>query len=300
MKKGLFYILLTAVVFTTLEPVSKLIASQINPFTITFIRFFIGGAMLLPFSMAKIKRNNIKLDKKDYLHMTLLGVLCICISMALLQYAVLKADSPALIAIIFSSNSVFTILFSAVILKDRITLTKSFAIILCIAGVLICTDFSSQSNIYSVVLAVLSALTFSLYTVLSKKFMKKVSGIIQTGYSFFIGSVILLIFLLIMRIEVISSVSIHNVTHLLYLGIFVTGIGYWSYFRAMEKTSAMAASLVFFIKPILTPFAAFFINDIVPSGRVFIALVLVLSGSYLATINKEKLIEKNNTEGVRL
>ena len=288
MRKGLFYILLTAIMFATLEPVSKLIAHITNPFAITFIRFFIGGVVLLPFSYAKVKKSAIVLDKKDYLTITLLGILCICISMTLLQYAVLKADSPALIAIIFSSNSVFTMLFSAIILKDRINLTKTIAIFLCVAGVLICTDFSSKNNLLSVILAALSALTFSLYTVLSKKFMKKLSGIIQTGYSFFIGSIVLLVFLLIMRIEVISSIGSSNIGNLLYLGIGVTGIGYWAYFKAMEKTSAMAASLVFFIKPILTPFVAFFVNGIVPNGKVFVALALVVSGSYLATKNKEE------------
>ena len=251
MRKGLFYILLTAIMFATLEPVSKLIAHITNPFAITFIRFLLR-AVLLPFLMQS-QKSAIVLDKKDYLTITLLGILCICISMTLLQYAVLKADSPALIAIIFSSNSVFTMLFSAIILKDRINLTKTIAIFLCVAGVLICTDFSSKNNLLSVILAALSALTFSLYTVLSKKFMKKLSGIIQTGYSFFIGSIVLLVFLLIMRIEVISSIGSSNIGNLLYLGIGVTGIGYWAYFKAMEKTSAMAASLVFFIKPILTP-----------------------------------------------
>jgi len=203
--------------------------------------------------------------------------------MVLLQFAVLKADSPALIAIIFSSNSVFTILLSAVILKDKLTAVKGVAIGLCIAGVLVCTDFSSGSNIFSVVLAVLSSITFSLYTVLSKKFMTKVSGIIQTGFSFFIGSVILLAALLVTGIDFIGGVNSENIMHLVYLGVAVTGIGYWSYFKAMEKTSAMAASLVFFIKPIMTPFAAFFINGITPQGKVFVALVLVLAGSSLAT-----------------
>jgi len=283
MIKGLLYILLTATVFTTLEPVSKLIATQINPFAITFIRFFIGGAMLLPFSILQIRKKNIHLDKKDFLSISLLGVLCICVSMVLLQFAVLKADSPALIAIIFSSNSVFTILLSAVILKDKLTAVKGVAIGLCIAGVLVCTDFSSGSNIFSVVLAVLSSITFSLYTVLSKKFMTKVSGIIQTGFSFFIGSVILLAGLLVTGIDFIGGVNSENIMHLVYLGVAVTGIGYWSYFKAMEKTSAMAASLVFFIKPIMTPFAAFFINGITPQGKVFVALVLVLAGSSLAT-----------------
>lgn len=285
MKKGLIYILVTAVVFTTLEPVSKLISTQINPIAITFLRFFIGGSILLPFSFMAIKKRGLVLDKYDYFKMSALGILCICISMVLLQYAVLKADSPALIAIIFSSNSVFTILFAGVILKDKITVRKFLAVGLCLAGVLICADLKSSTNMLSVVLVVASSLTFSLYTVLSKKFAQKVNGIVQTGISFFAGSLVLLVVLLVTRVEVISPLDGGNILHILYLGIMVTGLGYWSYFKAMEKASAVAASVVFFIKPILTPFAAFFINGIMPQGKVFIALVLVLVGSYLATIN---------------
>ena len=283
MKKGLVYILLTALIFTTLEPVSKLIAAQVDPFAITFLRFFVGGLILLPFSFMAIKKKNIRMNAKDIGILSALGVLCICISMPLLQYAVRQAESPALIAIVFSANSVFTILLSTVFLKEKITLMKIFAILLCFAGVLICTDFSSGNHLSSILLALAAALTFSLYTVLSKKFMTKITGIIQTGFSFLIGSAVLLVGLLFMNIPILASVNGDTIFHLLYLGIVVTGIGYWSYFRAMDKASAMAASLVFFIKPILTPFATFFFNDIRPDIKVFAALILVLAGSYLAT-----------------
>jgi drug/metabolite transporter (DMT)-like permease len=286
MKKGLLYILLTAIIFTTFEPVSKLISSQINPVSMTFVRFLIGGLILLPFGIAKIRKNNIVLNKTDYITMILLGTLNICVSMVLLQYAVLKADSPALIAIIFSSNSVFTILFAALILKDKITPLKLCAILLCVTGVLIGAGLKSGTNLLSVGLAVLSALSFSLYTVLSKKLMTKVTGIIQTGFSFISGSLILLVGLLFTKTPIVSSINQENILQLLYLGFIVTGTGYWFYFRAMEKSSAMAASLVFFIKPILTPFAAFFINGIVPDIKVFIALILVIAGSYLAVAKK--------------
>ncbi len=284
MKQELIYILATAILFTTLEPVSKLIANEINPISITFIRFFLGALILLPFSIMKVKTDKIKLNKKDYTLMILLGILCICISMVLLQYAVLKADSPALIAIIFSSNSVFTILFAAFILKDRLTSVKLIAVALCIIGVLVCADFKTGTNLLSIVLAVLASLTFSLYTVLSKKLMTKLSGIIQTGFSFFFGSIVLLIVLLIMKFDIIGNITQNNIWHLVYLGFIVTGLGYWSYFTAMHKSSAIAASVVFFIKPILTPFAAFFINGIVPDTKIFVALILVLIGSYLATL----------------
>jgi len=288
LKKSIFYILLTSIVFTTLEPVSKLIANEVNPLAMTFLRFFLGGLLLMPFAVAKIKKEKIQLDRKDYISMTLLGILCICISMVLLQYAVLRADSPALIAIIFSSNSVFTILFAAMILKEKITPMKFVAVLFCIIGVLICADFKSGTNLISVVLAVFSALIFSLYTVLSKKLMIKVSGIIQTSFSFFLGSLVLLAVLLFTGAEVISCVNKGNIFHLIYLGLIVTGVGYWSYFTAMDKSSALAASMVFFIKPILTPFATFFINGITPNMKVFIALVLVLVGSYLSTASTRK------------
>lgn len=283
---GIVCIIITTLTFTTLEPVSKLIASEISPFAITFIRFFIGGLTLLPFSLKQLKKKRLTLTGQDYTFMGLLGALCICISMPLLQYAVKIADSPALIAIIFSANSVFTILFAALILKDKITPKRLLAVALCVAGVLISVDFSSGTNLMSVLLAVISALIFSLYTVLSKKHMSKLTGIIQTGFSFTIGSVLLLLFLLITGTKVFSGISSSNIHNLLYLGIVVTGVGYWAYFYGMELSGTIAASLVFFIKPILTPFATFFINGIAPDGKVFAALVLVLLGSFLASVKK--------------
>lgn len=287
MKKGIVYIIIATLAFTTLEPVSKLIAGEINPYSITFIRFFIGGLMLLPISVKELKKRNISLNMRDWATIVLLGVLCICGSMILLQYAVSIAQSPAVIAIIFSANSVFTILLAALVLKDKITLPKIIAVILCAAGVLVCADLKAGTNVLSIVLAVLAAFTFSLYSVLSKKLMGKINGAIQTGFSFFAGSIVLLIALLVTKTEIIGSVNLTNLPHLAYLGIVVTGVGYWAYFKALEK-GAIGASLVFFIKPVLTPFATFFINDIVPGVNVFIALVLVLCGSYIAVLRKGK------------
>lgn len=294
MKNSFVYILLTAILFTTLEPVSKLIAADVSPLSMTFVRFFIGSVILLPFAVRSLRKNNLKLGKKDYVTLALLGILCICVSMLLLQVAVLKADSPALIAIIFSSSSVFTILFASLLLKEKMTVKKLLAIVLCIAGVLSCTDFSSGTNGASVVYAVLAAVTFSLYTVLSKKYSAKISGIIQTGFSFFFGSIALLIILLISGENVLSAFdSAKSLSIMLYLGIAVTGVGYWSFFRAMEKASASAASTVFFIKPILTPFAAFFINGIAPAPKVFAALILVVAGSVLASLPEKPSLKQD-------
>ena len=284
----LIYVIITAIVFTTLEPVSKLIANEVNPFGITFWRCMIGALILMPFAFAKVKKQNIKIDRKDIGMSCLLGSLLICVSLVVLQFGVKIADSPSFIAIVFSSNSVLTILFAMLLLKEKMTRRKLIAVILCAAGVLVCADFSSGSNLLSIACAIIAALSLSLYTVLSKKYMKKYGGVIHTALSFFFGSVILLIGLLFAGVDVIPSLNVSNVSLLLYLGIIVTGVGYWGYNMAIEKGGAMMASLAFFIKPILTPFATFLINDIVPGVKVFVALALIVCGSYFATYKKDK------------
>lgn len=285
--KGLLFALLTAVIFTTLEPVSKLIANEVNPYAITLWRFLIGSALLLPFAIRKIVKEKIQIGLKDLGILAMLGTLCICFSMVMLQLAVKEADAPSLIAIIFSANSVFTILFAILILKEKMTKQKLIAVVLCVIGVLICADFSSGTNLLSVLMAVVAALSFSLYTVLSKKFMKRISGIIQTSISFCLGSIVLLILLLITGVDILPAFSGQNLGVLCYLGIVVTGLGYWAYFKAMELGGAMTASFAFFIKPILTPFATFLINGIVPGLKVFAALLFIVSGSFVNTYKKK-------------
>ena len=286
MKKGILYVLITAILFVTYEPISKIIAGDVSPYAITFWSFAMASFIMLPPALVKIKREKIHISIKDFAAMTGLGVLFICISMIALQIGVKKADSPALIAIIFSSNSVFTIFFAMFILKDKLTLNKGIALILGIVGVIICADFSSGTNIESLLLAVFSAVSFSVYTVLNQKLVKKFGGIVQTSIVFFMGSVILLIALLIGGADIVPNITPQSLGIMLYVGFLVTGIGYVSYFKAIEKGGAIMASLAFFIKPVLTPFVAFFINGIVPDVKVFLAIIFIVGASYFATYSK--------------
>lgn len=219
--------------------------------------------------------------------MTLLGTLFICLSMLALQLAVKRATAPSLIAIIFSTNSVFTILFALLLNKERLNTNKTIALVLGVIGVIIlCTDFTSGTNLSSIVLTVFAALTFSLYTILGNKYSKKFGGIIQTAIAFLTGSIILLIVLLIAHIDISLPFEPKTLSILCYLGFFVTGIGYLSYFKAIEKGGSIMASLTFFIKPILTPFVTFFINGIMPDIKIFVAVACIMTASYFAVYKK--------------
>ena len=108
MKKGLYYSLFTAILFVTLEPVSKLIASEINAYAITFWRFIIGAFRLSPIAFIRIKKYNIHIGVKDFGIMTALWILFICISMTAFQFGVKKSYSSSVIALILGVMGILT------------------------------------------------------------------------------------------------------------------------------------------------------------------------------------------------
>lgn len=291
MKNGFLYALITAIVFATFESVAKLVATDFSPIAMCIMRFLIGGLLFLPFSIYEIKKQKISLTLMDHIKMAGLGILFICISMPLLQYSIKLSSSPALIAIIFSSNSLMTIVISGFALKERFTLKKIIALFVCVIGFVVCSweSFMAKSEASAVIIAVLSALVFSIYAVENKKMMKKASGNILVGFSFTYGSIILLIvnWLFGGSFVTTDAVSLKSILIVLYIGFIVTGVGYWAYFKALNYSATMA-SLSYLIKPALSPFVAVVLNGVPVSASMILGLVLVLGGSYVVSYTDNK------------
>jgi len=288
---GLLYAVITAVIFATFEPASKIIAADFSPFAICGIRFLIGGIMFLPYSLYEIRKKNVSFTVTDHIKMVGLGILFICFSMTMLQYSVKLSSSPALIAIIFSANSLITIVISVFVLKECFTLKKIIALLVCVIGFTLCSweSLIAKGELAAILLVVLSAFIFSTYTILNKKMMQKASGNILIGFSFVYGSILLLIANWIFGGNIISSdtVSTKSIIMIIYIGVVVTGLGYWTYFGAL-KHSATMASLSYLIKPALSPFVAVILNGVPISCSMIIGLILVIAGSYIVSYADNK------------
>lgn len=286
MNKGYFYILVTALAFSTMEIVGKMIATEINPFQITLIRFLIGGMLLLPFALREVRKREMALKLKDYGFFLLSGFLSIVVSMSFFQLAVLHTKA-SIVAVIFSTNPVFTIPFACLILKEKLHRKTVLSLIASISGILlIFNPFSASPDIKGILLAVVAAVTFSLYTVINKTRIEKYGGLVLNCFSFLMGDALLLLFLLYYRIPILTGVGSGNILHLLYLGIFVTGIGYWCYFEGMKKTSAITASMVFFIKPALAPVLSLLLLGESIKVNTGLGILCIISGALITFIPK--------------
>ena len=76
-----------------------------------------------------------------------------------------------------------------------------------------------------------------------------------------------------------TGYTLHNLPLVLFVYIGVTGLGFASYFTAMEKTSANTAALVFFFKPVLAPILAFLILQEQIPFHMMVGIVFILCGS---------------------
>jgi len=281
-KKVILSILFSAFVFSSIEVSGKLISGQLNAFQVTFIRFLIGALLLFPFAIRDIKSRQLVLKKDDFLFLLLEGSLCIPISMALLQLSVYftKASTAA---VMMSTNPIFMVIFSYFILGERINKRTIGAIIISFIGVLfIFNPLKISYDIKGMLIALLAAVTFSLYSVLSKKRISIYGGYIFNFFSFILGDIVLLILLLMFKVPILQGINSKNILVLLYMGIFITGLGYIFYLYAIQKTSAAISSFVFFIKPALAPILSVLMIGEKISINVLLGIMFIILGTVFA------------------
>ncbi|MBC5648080.1 DMT family transporter [Christensenella tenuis] len=297
MKKGWIYIAISTILFSTMEIALKEIAGDFNPMQLTMTRFLAGGIFLVPFAVNTMKKRGVHIAAKDLRFFALLGLLGIAVSMTFYQLAITDTNA-SVVAVLFSCNPAFVMLFAALLLHEVIHRRNVAAIILEAIGIIVIINpFHVQIGASGIVFTLLSVLTFALYGVLGKRKCAEYGGVAVTCMSFLFGALELLAFAGMSHIPAIAGAlaangldifadipfftgyNIENVGFVLYIFIGITGAGFASYFTAMEKTSANSTSLIFFFKPVLATILAFFIlHEAVPSNMVA-GIVLILIGS---------------------
>lgn len=285
-----------------MEIALKLSSGKFSPIGLTFLRFFIGSLILLPLALRGLKKRGCKFHTDDFVFFALTGFICVVVSMVLYQLAILNAPA-SVVAVLFSSNPVFVILFAFLILREKIYKHTVVSLLLSTTGIIVIMNpLNMSASTKGIALTLLAAVTFALYGVAGRGRSEKYGGIALTCFSFIAGSAEMLLLILLTKIDAVASllthaglrdfanipifsgVNLQNLPALIYIGIFVTGFGYAFYFLAMEATSAATASLVFFIKPALAPIFALIILGESIKPNMIIGIILMLAGSLITFI----------------
>ncbi|MBO7431072.1 MAG: DMT family transporter [Spirochaetia bacterium] len=279
-KKSILYIIITALCFGTMEVALKLGESSFTPLQINFLRFLIGGLLLLPMALKEIKRRQIQLTAQDWAYMTLLGVLGISFSMSFFQIGVkyLNANTAA---IIISCNPVFTMLFAHFLVHDRFTINKAIVLSICLVGLMfVANPFNlAEGNTPKGFLYMLVAMvSFALYSSLGNIKAQRLGGAVQTSIPFLIASVVNLFILIILKEPIFSGITIKSCPVMLYTGFIVTGLGYFTYLGSIEMVGPSNASISFFLKPVVAVVAASLVLREAITWNIVLGIAIILTG----------------------
>lgn len=306
--KAYINILIATLFFSSMEVAIKYTNGVFNPIQLNFVRFLVGGLILMPFAIKKLKKFDYKLTKDDYIKFAFLGGLQIVIGMSFYTVSILYIPAH-MAAIIFSCNTFFSIVFAFIILREKIYTFTVIALCFSFSGMAIISNISEHDiKVTGVVLCLLAAISFSLYGVLSKYFTKgsPIGGIVVTSYGFLFGVFELFILIMISRIAtvsqflnannlkvladipILSGISIDTALPLIFICVGVTGLGFASYFAAIDALPMSTVSLVFFIKPVLAPIFAFLALGEIIVQKNIIGLLLIVIGSCILYINSLK------------
>lgn len=301
-RSGYFFIVLCAVIFSTMEVMLKTVHGVFAPMQITCLRFLVGGVLLIPFAVRSIRKKNAVLTRKDLGFFACAGFLCVVIAMSLYQMSVTYTRA-SIVAVIFSCNPIFVTMLAHFLLHEEIHKNHIIALILELTAALIIIDpIHASLDPTGALLAILSAAMFSFYSVFGKKRTPRFGGIAVTCLSFLFGATELTLLLLFGRtaagaslygalglkifidVPLFENIPLSALPALLYICCINSAAGFVCHMMAMEKTSAQEASLIFFLKPILAPiFALLFLKEEIPLNMI-VGIVCFLIGSLCAIL----------------
>lgn len=297
---GYFLIVLSAVIFSTVELSLKSVSGHFAPLQLTALRFFVGGLCLIPFSLRALKKKGRRLKGADFGFFAIMGLLFVVLAMVIHQMAIHRAPAAS-VAVLFSCNALFATLLAGIFLKEPLGKNHFIALFFEISAVvIIISPWEQQLDLFGVCLALIAAFIYACYIVAGKKRSREYGGIVITCGSVLLGSLELLLLILLgnipsvaaflpqiglpmlAQVPILPQISWDMLPLLLYIFIIVTAAGNVFHMIAVELTSAREAAVVFFLKPMLAPLFAWMLIGEALHWNMILGILLFLLGSGIA------------------
>jgi drug/metabolite transporter (DMT)-like permease len=167
------------------------VVDSIDPFTLSFVRYGLTGLILFLITISTFIKK--KFDKTDLLPMSVLGLSMITLFPNFMALG-LEYTTAARAGLLYATMPLCTIIIAYFFKIEKITINKSLAVLIAIAGVTFCMSEKVDSDFNQTLkgdfLMMIGVLAASCFTVFSGKYLKKYGNIPVMIYVIFIGTLI--------------------------------------------------------------------------------------------------------------
>ncbi|MRX71112.1 EamA family transporter [Bacillus lacus] len=272
--------------------VSKVVLEQVTPWVLLEMRFLLGFLVL--FALAALRRET-AVEKSDHTYFAMIAIVGYTGSIGM-QFIGTHLSNASMGSLITSASPAFISLFAVWVLREKLTGTKGFALLLATIGVFIVIGLpgdagGSESAFTGNVVLLGAAVTWALYTVLSRVQTKKYSSLTVTMWVSLYGVIFTLPLAAGEAVLTPASIdwSASLILGILYLGVVSTAGAFYLWNKGFEYMDAATGSLFFFLQPIVGTLLGFaLLNE--PLNLNFLAGgALIAAGIYLANLQPRKL-----------
>ena len=253
----------------------------------------IGGSLLFFLTFIFFIKENVEL--KDIVRLLFCGLFGVAINQ-LFFFEGLNLTTPINAAIIMTVSPILVIIFSAIIIKEKITIRKLLGIFLGILGaatLILKSGSISLDNTFFVgnILIFINATSYSIYLVLVKILMTKYNPITVMFYVFSFG----LIFVLPFGLNELLEVNTQSFSKIIYLKVaFVvictTFLAYLFNAFALKTLNPSVVSTYIYLQPVLASVVAIFLKSDSLDFIKILSALFIFSAVYLVSIPTKKTI----------
>jgi drug/metabolite transporter (DMT)-like permease len=263
------------------------VSGEIMPTDLALVRWIIAFVFLFVVLSRNQSFNETKLTfKSDWLRFLAIGATIAIFGLLFLFGVSLSFAVNA--ALLTNLHPIFIAILAHIFLNEKTGVKQLLGISASVLGMLIVVtngDLSSlvlSGQLIGDVLLILSALAWSIQSLLARKYVKKYGGLQTMTLSAPFTIMVLIPFAVIFgNMQTLSNVSLIGWLLILHFSLGISGIGYVLWFQILRRIETAKASLSILIVPIYTIiFANMFLSE--PITLIVVGgAVLVLAGIYI-------------------
>ncbi len=283
---GHAFALITILIWGTTFISTKILLDSFSPIEILFLRFTIGFVVLLIVYPHRLKVK----EKKHELYFAAAG-LCGVTLYYLLENISLTYSFASNVGVIISIAPFFTAIFAHLFLdgeKLRVQFFIGFTV--AVVGIFL-ISFNGCSNLQlnplGDILAVLAAVVWAAYSILTKKISSFHYNTIQsTRRIFFYGLVFMIpaLFLIGFKPNINQMLQTVNLFNILFLGLGASALCFVTWNSAVKILGAVKTSVYIYMVPVITVVTSVMVLNETITGIAVFGILLTSAGLFLSEL----------------
>lgn len=282
-QQAILALILANIIWGAASPIFKWALTNIEPFTLAFLRFSLAALILFPFALG-----NLRVKREDWGKLILLSLAGITFNISFFFFGLRL--SPSINApIIATAGPIFLLAGCLFVLKERLKLKVISGTSLGFLGVILIIlrplfedglNLAVLGNLFFVA-ATLGSVTHTIFT---KEIIAKYTPVTITFWSFLIGAATFLPFFFweVGKFGFLSNLATPGLSGIIFGVFFSSTVAYFAYHWAIKNLLAQEVGVFAYLDPMVALLIAIPLLGEIPTPTYLLGAILVFLGIFIA------------------